>query len=78
MLVTQQRIYFPQFGIPADKIALQQLRRITKKQIVLVPTGKVCNMGGGIRCLAWQLRGQNAKKLWRYAVQQSQLTDRNV
>lgn len=30
MLVTPERIYFPQFGIKQDALALQQIRRLTK------------------------------------------------
>jgi len=65
-LVTPQRIYLPQFGIPEDKLAMQQIRAITTKEIIPIPSAKVCQMGGGVRCMSWQLRGSNAEKLKRY------------
>ena len=60
MLVTPHRIYFPQFGISEDKVALAQISQWTPKTIVPVMSGKVCHMGGGVRCMSWQLRGKNA------------------
>ena len=59
-LVTGTRIYFPQFGIPEDKVALAQVRAMTKRKVVPVNSQQVCNMGGGVRCMSWQLRGENA------------------
>ena len=65
-LVTPQRIYFPQFNIAEDAIALKQIRAITKKEVVPVPSHHVCFMGGGVRCMSWQLRGASAKQLLGY------------
>jgi agmatine deiminase len=65
-LVTPTRIYLPQFGIPEDKIALQQVKKATKREVVPVSSTPVCQMGGGVRCMSWQLRGDNAKKLKHY------------
>lgn len=62
-LVTPKRIYLPQFGIPEDKQALATVRALTKKQVVPVSSKEVCHMGGGVRCMSWQLRGDNAKIL---------------
>lgn len=66
MLVTPQRIYFPQFGIPEDATALAQLRRWTERDIVPVRSDQVCQMGGGVRCMSWQLRGDHAADVKRY------------
>ena len=66
-LVTPKRIYFPQFGIPEDHTALEQIRTITNKEIVPIPSKQVCHMGGGVRCMSLQLRGENAIKLLNYA-----------
>ena len=63
MLVTPQRIYFPQFGIKEDSIALQQIRALTKREIIPIQSNNVCHMGGGVRCMSWQLQGENAKLL---------------
>ncbi|WP_196076064.1 MULTISPECIES: agmatine deiminase family protein [unclassified Acinetobacter] len=66
MLVTPERIYFPQFGIKQDAVALQQLRQLTKRTVIPVQSAQVCHMGGGIRCMSWQLRGKNAELLSQY------------
>ncbi len=67
MLVTPRRIYLPQFGVPEDAEALASLKRWTDKEIVPVRSEKICRMGGGVRCLSWQLRGENAARLLDWA-----------
>ena len=62
-LVTPERIYFPQFGVAEDAIALEQVRSATSREVIPVMSGKVCQMGGGVRCMSWQLRGENARAL---------------
>lgn len=69
MLVTPERIYLPQFGIPEDAEALATIRAITDKRIIPVQSGGVCHMGGGLRCMSLQLRGVNAGKLLGYIVE---------
>lgn len=71
MLVTPDKIYFPQFGIPEDKLALEQLEAITSKKVVPVSSEQVCGLGGGVRCMSLQLRGENAEKLLDYAHEKS-------
>ncbi|MCL9781711.1 agmatine deiminase family protein [Vibrio sp. S4M6] len=66
MLVTPDSIYFPQFGIPEDKIAIKQLQAVTDKKIVPVSSQSICGMGGGVRCMSLQLRGENAQRLMHY------------
>lgn len=66
-LVTPDRIYFPQFGIPEDEIALAQVRAATSREVIPVRSEQVCQMGGGVRCMSWQLRGANAAALLAYA-----------
>ena len=65
-LVTPNRIYLPQFGIPQDKIAINMVRAITTREVVPIASSRVCTMGGGVRCMSWQLRGGNAQALLRY------------
>ncbi|OEU66912.1 MAG: peptide ABC transporter permease [Desulfovibrio sp. S3730MH75] len=65
-LVTPNRIYLPQFGIPEDKIALEQVRAATTREVVPVSSAGVCVLGGGVRCMSWQLRGKNARALLRF------------
>lgn len=69
MLVTPDRIYLPQFDIPEDEAALQSVRSWTSKEVVPVRSEGVCRMGGGVRCMSWQLRGANADALKAYAAQ---------
>ena len=67
MLVTPQRIYFPQFGITEDAAALKQLKSWTDLEVIPVMSNHVCQMGGGVRCMSWQTRGANAEALLAYA-----------
>ncbi|MCR9219805.1 MAG: agmatine deiminase family protein [Alphaproteobacteria bacterium] len=69
MVVTPHRIYLPQFGVPEDSEALALIESLTDKQVVPVESGGVCSMGGGVRCMSWQVRGENAARLlgWRAA-----------
>lgn len=66
MLVTPERIYFPQFGIPEDGQALSDMRRWSDKQIIPVSSQTVCKMGGGVRCMSWQVHGADALRLAQY------------
>ena len=66
MLVTPKRIYFPQFGILEDKQALTDVRQWTDREVVPVMSNQVCKMGGGVRCMSWQLRGSEAEKFSKY------------
>jgi agmatine/peptidylarginine deiminase len=63
MLVTPERIYFPQFGIKEDAEALAAIRSWTSKYVIPVRSDQVCKMGGGVRCMSGQLRGVNAARL---------------
>ncbi|WP_298769586.1 agmatine deiminase family protein [uncultured Shewanella sp.] len=74
MLVTPNRIYLPQFGLPQDKLALAQVRAVTSKAVIPVLSSQVCYMGGGVRCMSLQLRGDNAQKLLDYARSQLKST----
>ncbi len=65
-LVTPDRIYLPQFGIPEDAVALDQVRAVSDRQVIPVPSSGVCFMGGGVRCMSWQLRGDDAAALLMY------------
>lgn len=70
-LVTPERVYLPQFGMPEDAIALEQVRAAARREVVPVPSSTVCALGGGVRCLSWQLRGENARRLLDYARSQA-------
>ncbi|WP_420432626.1 agmatine deiminase family protein [Hyphobacterium sp.] len=62
-LVTPHRIYLPQFGIAEDEVVLAHVRSLTDRDVVPVPSAGVCHMGGGVRCMSWQLRGETARAL---------------
>ncbi len=61
-LVTPDRIYLPQFGIPEDKIALEQVWAATSRDVIPIASHQVCQMGGGVRCMSLQLRGEEARR----------------
>ena len=62
-LVTPERVYLPQFGVPEDEIALAQVRAVTTRQVIPVDSRNVCTMGGGVRCMSGQLRGRYAERI---------------
>ena len=65
--VTYKYIYTPTFGMAADRQALKVIRAHTDKTVIAVPAGGVCKLGGSVRCLTWQVTGENAAKLIRAA-----------
>lgn len=73
-LVTPSRIYFPQFGIPEDETALEQVSEVTSKTIIPVLSSGVSHLGGGVRCMSFQTRGCNADALLEYAEAQNRVT----
>ncbi len=61
--VTDGFIYLPVFGMETDAPALQKIREATDKEVVPIQAGKVARMGGSVRCLSWQVKGENARRL---------------
>ncbi|MCG8442906.1 MAG: agmatine deiminase family protein, partial [Caulobacterales bacterium] len=68
-LVTPDRVYLPQFAIPEDAVALRQVRAATSREVAPTPAHQVCRMGGGVRCMSWQLRGAGAAALLAYVAE---------
>jgi agmatine/peptidylarginine deiminase len=62
-VLTLKNIYVPVFGMPHDAKALEIIRQNTDKKVFEVDAKGVCPMGGSVRCLTWQLTGENAEKL---------------
>lgn len=63
-LVTFENIYVPVFGNNSyDQKFLETLGKYTDKTILTVDATNVCFMGGGVRCLSWQVTGENATNL---------------
>ncbi len=65
-LVTSKHIYFPQFGVPEDKIALQTIKKLTSRKVIPVRSDGICYMGGGVRCMSWQTSKDYAQKIRQY------------
>lgn len=63
-IVTNNYIYIPIFGnSKTDKDAIKLIRENTDKTVVPIDAKSICFLGGSLRCLSWQLTGENAKKL---------------
>jgi agmatine/peptidylarginine deiminase len=62
-VVTNNYIYAPTFGTPKDKKAIKTIKENTDKNVITVNAEDVCCLGGSVRCLSWQLTGDNARKL---------------
>lgn len=61
--MTKDYIYLPIFNGKTDSAATQLVKNNTSKTVVPIDASNVCMMGGSVRCLSWQLVGNNAKKL---------------
>lgn len=56
--VTQNYIYMPHFGDSISDKALEKIQKHTDKEVVPIPSSKVCKLGGSVRCLSWQQSGK--------------------
>ena len=61
--VTYNNIYVPTFNMPHDQKALRMIKQNTTKKVIPINAESVCPMGGSVRCLTWQVTGENAVKL---------------
>lgn len=66
-VVTEHCIYLPVYGMATDAKAVEQVRAHTDREVVLVEAGKIARLGGSVRCLSWQVKGENARKLMEAA-----------
>ncbi|UJR20256.1 hypothetical protein I4U23_023387 [Adineta vaga] len=62
-IVTDKYIYMPTFDSIHDIEMLNLFQSLTDKTVVGVPAESVCMMGGSVRCLSWQAKGLNKKKI---------------
>ncbi len=62
-VTTERFIYVPVFGHPADGAFLERLRLHTGKEAIPINAESVCPLGGSVRCLSWQVTGENARRL---------------
>ena len=62
-IVTDKYIYMPAFGKPEDAQMLKLIQSHTDKKVIPVYAEKVADLGGSVRCLSFQLKGELAEKL---------------
>lgn len=62
-IVTEKMIYAPLFEIQADATFLDIAGRITSKTVSPISASQVCQLGGSVRCMSWQLVGDGARCL---------------
>jgi agmatine/peptidylarginine deiminase len=62
-ILTNHFIYVPTFGNPQDDVFIEMIQLHTEREIITIDAQDVCFMGGSVRCLAWQVTGENAEKL---------------
>lgn len=63
LVLTFKNVYVPVFGMPHDQKAVGIIKENTGKKVIEIDAKGVCPMGGSVRCLTWQLTGDNAEKL---------------
>ena len=61
--VTDHYVYLPVYGLETDARALAQIRARTDREVVPVDARRIAPLGGSVRCLSGQLKGENARKL---------------
>ena len=66
-VLTFKNVYVPVFGMNHDAEALKIIKQNTEKNVIEIDAKGVCPMGGSVRCLTWQLTGENAEKLIKVA-----------
>ena len=62
-VLTFENIYVPVFNMAHDQSVVDIIRENTTKNVVTINAEGVCSMGGSVRCLTWQLTGENAEKI---------------
>ncbi|MCP3673741.1 MAG: hypothetical protein GY829_04635 [Gammaproteobacteria bacterium] len=63
-VLTKNAIYVPVFGDNSyEEGVMQTMKDYSSKDVIPVESKGVCNLGGTVRCLTWQLTGENAEKL---------------
>jgi len=63
-VLTYNNVYVPVFNMSQkENQALNIIKQNTNKKIIQVNAKDVCIMGGSVRCLTWQVIGENARKI---------------
>lgn len=66
-ILTFRNLYVPTFGMQHEAAALDLIEESSDRNVIEVNAEGVCEMGGSVRCLTWQVAGKNAKELIRSA-----------
>lgn len=61
--VTGNAIYMPVYGLETDGPALAKIHASTSLPVIPIDAGKIGTMGGSVRCLSTQMKGENARRL---------------
>ena len=62
-VLTYENIYVPIFNMVHDEGVVNIIKQNTTNSVIPINAEGVCAMGGSVRCLTWQLAGENAEKL---------------
>jgi agmatine/peptidylarginine deiminase len=62
-LSTENAFYVPCFGLEADEAAVQAYRDHSSSDVIPVRTGREVRLGGSIRCLTWDINGEDARRV---------------
>jgi agmatine/peptidylarginine deiminase len=60
---TDRFLYVPVFGVKTDATNLELIRAESDREVIPIDAGTVSRMGGSVRCLSGQMKGENARKL---------------
>ncbi|MCP4178168.1 MAG: agmatine deiminase family protein [bacterium] len=66
-VVTNNFIYAPVFNNSIDSSAIRTIQSESNKKVIPVDAENVSKLGGSVRCLSWQLTGNNAEKIIKAA-----------
>ncbi len=62
-IVTEKYIYMPTFGKPEDTQMLKLIQSYTDKKVIPIYSAQIADLGGSVRCLSFQIKGERAEKL---------------
>jgi agmatine deiminase len=62
-LSTENAFYVPRFGLEADEAAVQAYRDRSSRDVIPVRTGREVRLGGSIRCLTWDISGDDGQRV---------------
>ncbi|XP_066922345.1 putative agmatine deiminase [Clytia hemisphaerica] len=65
---TENAVYVPVFNDVCDEPALSVIREsVSSKEVIPINAEAVCDLGGSLRCLSWEVEGENAHRLMQAA-----------